>query len=123
MSQTSRFPRRTFLKASAALTAGALFNPLVQAANERRTVIFDCDPGQDDAIAILFALGARDRLDVRALVAVAGNVPLNLTERNARIIRDWAGQTKTLPVYAGCPRPLMRPLITVNATSVRFERK
>jgi len=112
MSQTSRFPRRTFLKASAALTAGALFNPLVQAANERRTVIFDCDPGQDDAIAILFAFGARDRLDVRALVAVAGNVPLNLTERNARIIRDWAGQTKTLPVYAGCPRPLMRPLIT-----------
>jgi purine nucleosidase len=112
MSQTFNIPRRTFLKASAALTAGAMFSPLAQAANERRTVIIDCDPGQDDAIAILFALGARDRLDVRALTAVAGNVPLDLTERNARIIRDWAGQTKTLPVYAGCPRPLMRPLIT-----------
>ncbi|WP_175829391.1 nucleoside hydrolase, partial [Burkholderia anthina] len=66
----------------------------------------------DDAIAILFALGASDRLDVRALTAVAGNVPLELTERNARIIRDWAGRTRTLPVYAGCPRPLMRELIT-----------
>ena len=45
MSQTFNVPRRTFLKASAALTAGALFNPLAQAANERRTVIIDCDPG------------------------------------------------------------------------------
>ncbi|AMH43160.1 MULTISPECIES: nucleoside hydrolase [Burkholderiaceae] len=112
MSQTSSFPRRTFLKASAALTASALFNPLARAANGRRTVIIDCDPGQDDAIAILFALGAHDRLDVRALTAVAGNVPLNLTERNARIIRDWAGATKTLPVHAGCPHPIMRELIT-----------
>lgn len=78
----------------------------------RRTVIIDTDPGQDDAIAILLALGAQDRLDVRALTAVAGNVPLALTERNARIVRDWAGRTDTLPVYAGCPRPLTRELIT-----------
>nr|WKF55724.1 Pyrimidine-specific ribonucleoside hydrolase RihA [Paraburkholderia busanensis] len=78
----------------------------------RRTVIIDCDPGQDDAIAILFALGAADRLDVRAITTVAGNVPLDLTERNARIVRDWAGRTHSLPVYAGCPRPLTRELIT-----------
>ncbi len=39
-------------------------------------------------------------------------MPLDLTARNARIVRDWAGRTKSLPVYAGCPRPLMRELIT-----------
>lgn len=78
----------------------------------RRTVIIDTDPGQDDAIAILFALGAGDQLDLRAITAVAGNVPLALTERNARIVRDWAGKTHSLPVYAGCPKPLMRGLTT-----------
>ena len=108
--------RRTFLKLSAALAGTALLpeTGAFAAGGEaaRRTVIIDTDPGQDDAIAILFALGAQDRLDVRALTAVAGNVPLDLTERNARIIRDWAGRTKTLPVYAGCPRPLVRDLVT-----------
>ncbi|MFH5255032.1 nucleoside hydrolase [Burkholderia semiarida] len=108
--------RRTFLKLSAALAGTALLPETGAFAAggdaARRTVIIDTDPGQDDAIAILFALGAPDRLDVRALTAVAGNVPLELTERNARIVRDWAGRTKTLPVYAGCPRPLVRDLVT-----------
>ncbi|WP_175796407.1 nucleoside hydrolase [Burkholderia anthina] len=108
--------RRTFLKLSAALAGTALLPEAGAFAAggdaARRTVIIDTDPGQDDAIAILFALGAQDRLDVRALTAVAGNVPLDLTERNARIVRDWAGRTKTLPVYAGCPRPLVRDLVT-----------
>ncbi len=78
----------------------------------RRAVIIDCDPGQDDAIALLFALGASDRLDVQGITTVAGNVPLNLTERNARIVRDWAGRTQSLPVHAGCARPLVRELVT-----------
>ncbi|NHL69856.1 nucleoside hydrolase [Burkholderia ambifaria] len=103
--------RRTFLKLSAALAGTALLPETGAFAAggdaARRTVIIDTDPGQDDAIAILFALGAHDRLDVRALTAVAGNVPLDLTERNARIIRDWAGRTQTLPVFAGCQRPLV----------------
>ncbi|WP_412770853.1 nucleoside hydrolase [Ralstonia solanacearum] len=77
-----------------------------------RAVIIDCDPGQDDAIALLFALGASDRLDVLSITTVAGNVPLNLTERNARIVRDWAGCTQSLPVHAGCARPLVRELVT-----------
>ena len=116
MSDTYDFPRRAFLKGSLALAAGALLSTTALASTmnptPRRMVIIDTDPGQDDAIAILFALGASDRLDVRALTAVAGNVPLDLTERNARIIRDWAGRTTTLPVYAGCPRPLLRELVT-----------
>jgi purine nucleosidase len=91
-------------------TEGA--SPLAADGATRRTVIIDCDPGQDDAIAILFALGSREQIDLRALTVVGGNVPLNLTERNARIVRDWADKTRSLPVYAGCPKPLMRDLVT-----------
>jgi purine nucleosidase len=78
----------------------------------RRTIVIDCDPGQDDAIAILLALGAHQVLDVRAITTVCGNVPVEVTQRNARIVRDWAGKTATLPVYAGCSRPLARELFT-----------
>lgn len=85
--------------------------------DQRRRVIIDTDPGQDDAIAILFALGAKKQLNVRAITAVAGNVPLPMTERNARIVRDWADRTRTLPVYAGCPGPLQRPLVTATAVN------
>jgi purine nucleosidase len=73
----------------------------------RRPIIIDTDPGQDDAVAILFALGASDRLDVRAVTAVAGNVPLSLSAKNARIVLGWANRID-IPVYAGCPRPLVR---------------
>ncbi|HXM01169.1 MAG TPA: nucleoside hydrolase [Chthoniobacterales bacterium] len=80
---------------------------------DRRPVIIDTDPGQDDAVAILFALGASDRLDVRAITAVAGNVPLSLTAKNARIVLGWANRTD-IPVYAGCPRPLVREPVTAE---------
>jgi len=79
----------------------------------RRPIIIDTDPGQDDAVAILFALGANDRLDLRAITAVAGNVPLSLTAKNARIVLGWANRTE-IPVYAGCPRPLVREPITAE---------
>ena len=80
---------------------------------DRRPIIIDTDPGQDDAIAILFALGASDRLDLRAITTVAGNVPLSLTAKNARIVLGWANRTD-IPVYAGCPRPLVREPITAE---------
>ena len=56
-----------------------------------RKIIIDTDPGQDDAFAILLAL-ASPELQVLGLTAVAGNVPLALTQRNARIICELAGQ-------------------------------
>jgi purine nucleosidase len=71
-----------------------------------RPIIIDTDPGIDDAVAILLAL-ASPELDVLGLVAVAGNVPLTATERNARSIVALAGRPD-LPVYGGCPRPLGR---------------
>jgi purine nucleosidase len=79
----------------------------------KRTIVIDTDPGQDDAIAILFALAAADQLDLLAITTVAGNVPVNSASRNARIVRDWANRTE-VPVYAGCPRPLVRDLITAS---------
>jgi purine nucleosidase len=78
-----------------------------------RPVIIDCDPGHDDALAILLALGSPDELDVRAITVVAGNVPLALTEKNARKICELAGRTD-LPVHAGCARPLGRKLVTAE---------
>jgi purine nucleosidase len=80
---------------------------------DKTPIIIDTDPGQDDAVAILFALGASDRLDLRAITAVAGNVPVSLTAKNARIVLGWANRTD-IPVYAGCPRPLVRELVTAE---------
>ena len=76
-----------------------------------RPVIIDTDPGRDDAIAILLALASPDELDVRAIVTVAGNVPLGLTERNARQICELAGRSD-IPLFRGCAAPIERPLVT-----------
>lgn len=82
------------------------------AATAPRKIIIDTDPGQDDAVAILLAL-ASPELEVLGLTAVAGNVPLTLTEKNARKIRDLAGRPD-VPVYAGADRPLRRALVTAE---------
>jgi purine nucleosidase len=79
----------------------------------RRRVIIDTDPGLDDAVAILFALASRQEIEVLGLVAVAGNLPLAQTERNARRVCTLAGCPE-LPVYAGCARPMMHPLVTAD---------
>jgi len=77
-------------------------------------IIIDCDPGQDDAVALLLALASPAELEIRGITAVAGNVPLALTERNARLMVELAGRTD-VPVFAGCPRPMLRPLVTAEA--------
>ncbi|MBK4216972.1 nucleoside hydrolase [Paracoccus caeni] len=75
-------------------------------------IIIDTDPGQDDAVAILLAL-ASPELEILGLTAVAGNVPLALTEVNARKILELAGRTD-IPVFAGCDAPLQRKLVTAE---------
>ena len=77
-----------------------------------RKIIIDTDPGQDDAVAILLAL-ASPELDVVGITAVAGNVPLALTEKNARKICELAGRPE-VRVFAGAIRPLVRPLVTAE---------
>src|SRR5207237_3332506 len=69
-----------------------------------RPIIIDTDPGIADAVAILLAL-ASPELEVLGLVAVAGNVPLAATARNASAILELAGRSD-IPVRAGCLRPL-----------------
>lgn len=76
-----------------------------------RKIIIDTDPGQDDAVAILLAL-ASPELKVLALTAVAGNVPLPLTQRNALQIVELSGHQ--VPVHAGCDTPLTRKLVTAE---------
>ncbi|MCP4385481.1 MAG: nucleoside hydrolase [Hyphomicrobiales bacterium] len=76
-----------------------------------RKIIFDTDPGQDDAVAILTALASPDELEVLGIVAVAGNVGLDLTTRNALQVVELAGRPD-VPVFAGCDRPTKRRSIT-----------
>lgn len=73
----------------------------------RRAVLIDCDPGVDDAVALLWALAEPDALEVVAITAVGGNVPLERTARNAGLIRMLAGRPE-VPVFAGAARPLVR---------------
>lgn len=79
---------------------------------EIRKIIIDTDPGQDDAVAIMAAL-ASPELDVLGLTVVAGNVPLALTEKNARKICELSGRPKT-KVFAGAIRPMVRDLVTAE---------
>jgi len=79
----------------------------------KRKIIIDCDPGQDDAVMLLLALASRDAFDILGITTVAGNVPLDLTQRNARIMCELAGDTD-IPVYAGCDKPMRHELITAE---------
>ncbi|SEL88968.1 purine nucleosidase [Roseovarius azorensis] len=78
-----------------------------------RQIIIDTDPGQDDAVAILMALACPDMFEVLGITCVAGNVPLDLTTRNARVICELAGRDD-MPVFAGCDRPMGRDLVTAE---------
>lgn len=79
-----------------------------------RPIIIDCDPGHDDAVALLMALSAPETLDVLGITTVAGNTDVVQAERNARRIRDLAGRPD-VPVRAGCARPLVLPLRDAGA--------
>ena len=62
---------------------------------------------------LLLALACPDEFDILGITTVAGNVPLDLTQRNARIICELAGRTD-VPVYAGCDKPMRLDLITAE---------
>jgi len=78
-----------------------------------RQVVIDCDPGVDDAVALLWAMAEREALDLRAVTVVAGNVPMAWTATNARRVATLAGRTD-VAIHAGCPRPLVLPLATAE---------
>jgi purine nucleosidase len=76
-------------------------------------LIFDTDPSPDDAVAFLAAIASPEELSVLASTTVAGNVPIELTSKNARKALELAKRTD-IPVYAGASAPLSRPLITAE---------
>jgi purine nucleosidase len=79
---------------------------------DARKIIIDTDPGQDDAVAIMLAL-ASPEIEVAGITAVAGNVRLALTQKNARKVCELAGRPDT-PVFAGADQPMKGSLVTAE---------
>ena len=79
----------------------------------KRKIILDCDPGHDDAVAILLMLASPNEIDCLGITVCAGNVSLDLTTNNTLKILSLANDNKT-KVYKGCSRPLVRPLVTAE---------
>ncbi len=80
---------------------------------QRRKIIIDTDPGQDDAAALMLAFASPDELEILGLTAVAGNVPLAWTSRNVRVVCELCGRAD-VPVYEGASRPIARQLVTAE---------
>ncbi|WP_406301584.1 nucleoside hydrolase [Streptomyces sp. NBC_00885] len=75
-------------------------------------IIIDCDPGHDDALAIILAAGD-PAIDLLAITTVAGNQTVEKTTLNARRICTVAGITG-VPIAAGCAQPLVQPLLVAD---------
>jgi purine nucleosidase len=75
-------------------------------------LLIDCDPGIDDALALLLAAAAPG-LALRAVTCVAGNRPVAQTAPNARRILDLAGAHE-VPVHADCARPIAQHVARSN---------
>jgi len=71
-----------------------------------RRIVLDCDPGHDDAVALLLAHGSPD-IELLAVTTVAGNATLANVTRNA-LVTATIGGIHGVPVAAGCTRPLLR---------------
>lgn len=82
-----------------------------------RKIILDCDPGHDDAVAILLAHG-NPKIELLAVTTVVGNQTLEKVTDNALVVGTIAGITG-VPFAAGCARPLVREI--ENAPEVHGE--
>lgn len=82
-------------------------------------VILDCDPGHDDAIALLLASRA-DNIRLLGVTTVAGNSYLENVTRNARRVLDYAGVTD-VDVYAGAASPLLHDLYRLTGAIIHGE--
>lgn len=72
-------------------------------------VLIDCDPGHDDAVALMLAFGS-GKLDVRGVTAVAGNGTCPNTYKNALRVLSLIGAN--VEVAKGADAPILRPLVT-----------
>jgi inosine-uridine nucleoside N-ribohydrolase len=110
----------TLLAAAACASAPSLFTGVAHAqagASNAQRVIIDTDPGVDDAFALLLAMHSRE-LNIEAITAVAGNIPLEVTLANALRLVEIAGRND-IPVAGGASHPLVRR--SVNAAYAHGE--
>lgn len=70
-------------------------------------IILDCDPGHDDAVAMLLA-AANPNIELLGVTTIGGNQTLSKVTHNAQVVATIAGIEA--PIYAGCTRPLVRPV-------------
>jgi purine nucleosidase len=82
-------------------------------AGVQRKVIITADPGQEAAVALCMTFARPDVFDVLGIVATAGNIDLSYTTANCLKVLELAGRPE-IPVYRGCERPMLRPLITAE---------
>lgn len=82
--------------------------------NAKRKVIIDCDPGIDDALALMLALSSPE-LEILGITVVSGNVPAAMGAENALKVLDWMHRPD-IPVYLGEERPLIRPYVDAADT-------
>lgn len=87
--------------------AAAASGPLSDPRPGPRSIVLDCDPGHDDAVAIMLAHGS-PAIDLRAITTVAGNQTLAKVTRNARAVATICG-IRGVPIAAGASAPLVRP--------------
>ena len=74
-----------------------------------KKVILDCDPGHDDAFAIMLAV---QHLDVLGITTIGGNCTLENVTRNAIKVLEVLGKADEIGVYPGHDRPMVVPLVT-----------
>jgi purine nucleosidase len=78
----------------------------------KKKIILDCDPGHDDAVAIMLA-SAHDKIEILGITCVAGNATLDNTKKNALKICSLIGKTD-IPVFSGANKPLKYELVTAE---------
>ena len=79
-----------------------------------RKVIIDCDPGIDDALALMLAI-ASPELEILGITVVCGNVPAETGAKNALKVLEWMGRPD-IPVYLGEEKPLDRKSTRLNSS-------
>ena len=79
---------------------------------KKKNIIIDCDPGHDDAVAIMLA-AANDNIKILGITCVAGNTTLENTKINALKICTLIGKTN-IPIYSGADKPIKFNLITAE---------
>lgn len=86
---------------------------------KKRNIIIDCDPGHDDALAIMVALAKKDLLDLKGLTIVAGNQTLEKLSKNTLNLLSYLEED--VPVVQGVERPIIKPLTIGDGLEIHGE--